>query len=436
MEPTAEMTIPNEAADAPPQRDAQSPAPRRRIAIVGHACSPYLGSEPGFTWKWSTHLARHHDVVCFCHPERRDDIEAELAARPIPNLRFVYVAVDWRFDVWKPDAGERGIRLHYALWQRQVVREVMREHQRQPLDLVHHVSWGSLNQPPVLWKTGLPFVWGPVGGGQTWPTAFIEYAGSALHEHLRRFAVTAARCNPAIIRAARRADLIFATNRETADLVRRAGGRRVEILLDSGMTVVDPAEYPRDRATGVPFTVLWAGRLEPRKGLPLALEAMARLRDRNVRLLVAGDGPQKSQIEQMLDSLQLRDRVTLLGQVPYREMSRLFAESDAFLFTSLRDSMGSVVLEAMSTGLPVIAMDHQGAAIAITDETGIKIPVTTPPDAIGHIAAAIAKLADDPALRQRIRKALFEHAADNTWARRAEKMTGWYEEVLRAHRSV
>lgn len=98
--------------------------------------------------------------------------------------------------------------------------------------------------------------------------------------------------------------------------------------------------------------------------------------------------------------------------------------------------MGSVVLEAMSTGLPVIAMDHQGAAIAITDETGIKIPVTTPPDAIGHIAAAIAKLADDPALRQRIRKALFEHAADNTWARRAEKMTGWYEEVLRAHRSV
>lgn len=422
-------------SDAPP-REGEGHAPRRRIAIVGHACSPYLGSEPGFTWKWATNLTRFHNVVVFCHPEYRRHIDEEIAKHPNPSLQFEFVTVQSRLDRWKPGESERGIRLHYALWQKQVAAAVAEYHRRQPLELVHHVSWGSLNQPPLLWRTGLPFVWGPVGGGQTWPTAFLQYAGSKLKERLRTMAVAASRFNPAIIRCAQRADLVCATNRETADILRRCGAKRVELLLDSGIIPVDPADYPRDRAPDAPFYVLWAGRLEPRKGLALALEAFARLNDRNIRMRIAGDGPQRPVIESLIAHLNLGTRVEMLGQVPYKQMAGLFADSDVFLFTSLRDSMGSVVLEAMSTGLPVIALDHQGAAVAITDETGIRIPVRSPQQVISDIAAAIETLAKQPELRRAKRDALIARAADNSWAQRAQKMVAWYEEILSAHRAV
>lgn len=433
--------------------DPAGSATRRRIALVGHACSPYLGSEPGFTWKWATNLARLHAVTCFCHPEHRSDIEKALQSWPgemaraedaasagpqpapveaaVPP-RFVFVGLDPQRDPWKPAAGEKGIRLHYARWQHRVMDAVLAEHRRTPFDLVHHVSWGSLNQPPQLWRTGLPFVWGPIGGGQSWPEAFIDYADSKLRERLRRWVVRSARFNPAVVRCARSADLVLATNHETAAIVRRAGARRVEMLLDSGFALADPGQYARQRPADAPFTLLWAGRLEPRKGLLLGLEALAQLNRPDIRLLIAGDGPQRPQIEAAIDRLHLRDRALLLGQVPYAQMTQRFAESDAFLFTSLRDSMGSVVLEAMSAGLPVICLDHQGVAVAVSAETGIKVPVTTPQQVIAGLADAIARLADDPNLCKRLGDNVRAAAADNTWPRRAEKVSRWYEEVLHA----
>lgn len=409
-------------------------APRRRIAVVGHACSPYLGSEPGFTWKWSTHLAAHHEVYAFVHPEHRDDIEAEMQKHPIPGLHWIFVDVDHPLDYWQPNTNERGIRLHYMLWQRNVVKAVADQHQQTPFDIVHHVSWGSLNQPPLLWKTGIPFVWGPIGGGQTWPTQFLQYAGSRMREKMRTAMVRWSHLNPSIRRAASRAALVCATNRETAALLTRAGAGRVELLLDSGIFPVE-GDFERKRPPGTPMTVLWAGRLEPRKALPLALEAMTRIKQ-PVRMLVAGDGPERRALEEMVQRLGLSEKVNVLGQVPYKQMFDLFAQSDVFLFTSLRDSMGSVVLEAMSTGLPVVALDHQGAAVAVTPETGIKVAVTNPQQTVADLAEAIDRLAADPALRRQKSEAVIASSSDNTWVRRAEKMSQWYEEVLRANRRV
>ena len=94
---------------------------RRRVALIGHACSPIMGSEPGFTWNWAAHLSDRHDVTVFAHPVFRDAVEAELQQRPREHLRFVWVTLD-RFDPWDDARGERGIRLHYNLWQRKLLK--------------------------------------------------------------------------------------------------------------------------------------------------------------------------------------------------------------------------------------------------------------------------------------------------------------------------
>jgi glycosyltransferase involved in cell wall biosynthesis len=421
-----------ELLDPPPP--AAPAGPRLRVALVGHACSPVLGSEPGLTWNWGKHLAADHDVTVFCHPQYRADTDAYLAANPVDNLRFVWVDTDTRLDPWDPAKGEKGLRLHYALWQRRVLAAVRRDHARRALDLVHHVCWGSLNQPPRLWKIGVPFVWGPVGGGQTWPKAFLSYADSARKEQLRAAAVWSTHFNPAIRAAAKKSALVLAKNPETARVLLKLGAPRAEVYFDNGITASAVEDYaPRNNAA---LELLWAGRLEARKGLPIALEAVAKLTDIPVRLRIAGDGPEKSACEALAAKLNLGQRVEFLGKVPWPQMPDLFRTSDAFLFTSLRDATGSVVLEAMAKGVPAITLDHQGIGAFVTDHNGLKVPLTTPAATVDGFAAAVRALAGDGALRERLSRGALATAAGQTWERRALRMSEFYREVVRAHRAV
>src|SRR4030095_7256423 len=78
------------------------------------------------------------------------------------------------------------LRIHYMVWQRAVVREAARQHRRYQFDLVHHLSWGTISAPPLLWRLPIPLVWGPVGGAQTAPRAYRRYFGSAWRDELLR----------------------------------------------------------------------------------------------------------------------------------------------------------------------------------------------------------------------------------------------------------
>ena len=182
--------------------------------------------------------------------------------------------------------------------------------------------------------------------------------------------------------------------------------------------------------------MFWAGRCEPRKGLPLVLEAMAKVPDAKIRLTCAGDGPLRQAWTDRARELGLAERVEFLGMVPWTRMSELFLSHDVFLFPSLRDSQGTVILEAMARGLPLIALDHQGVAKVLPDNAGIKVPVTDPAATIDGLAKAMRRLADEPELRRTMGQAASACAAGQTWDKKVVQMNRWYEEVVRAHRGV
>jgi glycosyltransferase involved in cell wall biosynthesis len=118
-------------------------------------------------------------------------------------------------------------------------------------------------------------------------------------------------------------------------------------------------------------------------------------------------------------------------------MREAFLGAHAFVFTSLRDSFGTVVLEAMAHGLPVVTLDHQGVGTFLPEAAAIKVPVTTPEDTVRLLAEAIDRLAADEALRLRMAQAAWRFAQAERWDRRAERMLALYEEVLsHAHRRV
>ena len=403
-----------------------------RILLVGHGCHPSLGSEPGLTWNWAWHLSSKHQVCVITHPWSREAVENYLEKHPNPNLHFSWVNLPSRWDPWNPARGERGLRLHYVFWQRAAFRKAQDLHQQYLFDLAHHVCWGTLGAPPLLWRLPIPFVWGPIGGGQSAPTKFLPYFG------LRRFGEIARKARiefsvrmPFVRKAARNSALVFATNRETAACLEKAGARRVIPFLDNGVPAQTMLARPPDRSYSTSSCeLLWVGRLELRKALPLALKALAAVSPEvEIKLTIAGDGPERASSEQLVQRLGLGNRVRFLGWVPHEEMSKLFSAADVFLFTSLRDALGSVVLEAMAYALPLITLNHQGVGTFVPEQASIKVPVENPEDTVRSLAEAIALLANNPALRQRKGEAAFRFAESQRWDRRAEEMNRWYEEV-------
>ena len=223
--------------------------------------------------------------------------------------------------------------------------------------------------------------------------------------------------------------LILVVNYETERLLRAVGAKDVHLFLDAGVPRGFGLLAPPEPQMKEGFTLLWAGRLEPRKALPLALEALAQVRD-PVHLVVAGDGPMRETWRRYARELGVQERVTFLGMVSREEMIRLFQNVDAFIFTSLRDTFGSVVLEAMAFGLPVIVPDHQGVGAFVPANAGIKVPVSTPELTVRGFAEAIERLYKDYDLRFSLARGAWASAQEHRWERKVERMLELYEKIL------
>jgi len=97
---------------------------------------------------------------------------------------------------------------------------------------------------------------------------------------------------------------------------------------------------------------------------------------------------------------------------------------------SLHDSGGWVCLEAMAAGRPVICLDLGGPALQVTQETGIKVPAISPDQAIRDLAAAMVKLATDPALRARMGQAARPRVREHfNWDKKCDFMMRIYRSV-------
>jgi glycosyltransferase involved in cell wall biosynthesis len=402
-----------------------------RVLIVAHAICPGVGSEPGNGWNWAAHIAAYHDVWVLAHPQYRRQTEEELAKGQHPRLRVQWASVPKPVDPWNPLNGDRHIRLHYLLWQRTVLREAALLHARHRFDLVHHVSWNTISAPPALTQLPVPFIWGPVGGGQTANPAFREYFGSSwARERLRSLRVNCLRLLPGMRRTAKNSSLVIAVNRETYGILRDRGATRMKMYLDCGIESKYLPANPPKRPVRDTFVLQWTGRIEPNKALPLALQAVATVKDLPVRLVVSGDGL-RSEAEQLARDLGIEEAVTFTGLLPRPKVMEMLQNADAFLFTSLRDTSGTVVLEAMSQGLPVITLDHQGVGTHLPSEAAIKAPVISPPETVAKLGGAIRFLATNPEACRRMGDAAWAYAGTQTWESRARQMSSWYEDVLR-----
>ena len=161
---------------------------RLKVLISAYACEPGKGSEPGVGWNVAREMAKHHDIWVLTRANNRPAIEAELAENPVPGLHFAYYDLPRWAKWWK--RGGRGVQLYYYLWQLGAYRVARRLHREVGFDLAHHVTFVKYWAPSLVSRLPVPFVWGPVGGGESAPKAFWDDFGpeGRRYERLRELA--------------------------------------------------------------------------------------------------------------------------------------------------------------------------------------------------------------------------------------------------------
>jgi len=301
------------------------------IVLVAFACDPTRGSEPGFGWAWAEALAkRGHTVEVLTHP--RDDNARHIMRRveelgPVgrrihAHLVPVPPSPSWAGLLPSPLRGMAAEFLRYGGWQRCALEYALGQGFDRA-DVVHHVSYGSLEGGCALHRLGPPLVFGPVGGGQTAPHSHRRYLGGAYWQEALRTVLwvrTLSR-RPSCRATLRAAAVVLATNRDTERLARYLGRADACLILADGIndSLIQDAMTGKPTSHAGPRTILWVGNLIPRKAPELALRAIAHLRDEipEARLVIVGDGPLRPELQRLAVSLGVADSVGFRGRLPW-----------------------------------------------------------------------------------------------------------------------
>jgi len=298
------------------------------------------------------------------------------------------------------------------------------------VDIVHQPGPVSPQFPSALTGLGAPLVIGPMNGGMDYPPAFARDYSQGSQAVVRVARAVSGLANR-IWPGKREAALLLAANERTRNgLPAAVDPARVELLVDNGvdLDLWSPPETARD----APPTFVFVGRLIWLKAVDLLIEAFGRLR-RPARLLIIGDGPDRTRLEQAAKAGAHPDRpVEFAGFRPHAEIRDALARATALVLPSLRESGGAVILEAFACRTPAIATDWGGPTDYVTPETGVLVAPTDRESFIAGLAEAMERFAADPdAAAAMGRTARAKVEAEYAWSAKARAMAEIYARLAR-----
>jgi glycosyltransferase involved in cell wall biosynthesis len=178
-----------------------------------------------------------------------------------------------------------------------------------------------------------------------------------------------------------------------------------------------------------PLRVVTVGRLAVEKNVSLVVDSVAALVDRDrldVQLEIVGEGPTRSEVAERIAQHGLESRVRMVGRLDGSALVAAYDRSDLFVMTSLSESFGIVLIEAMARGVPVIAPDIAGVRDVVIDGvTGLLVDHT-----VDSVRAAVLRVVNDAALRKHLVDGARSHVTQYRWPEIACRCAALYEEVL------
>jgi glycosyltransferase involved in cell wall biosynthesis len=367
-----------------------------KILLSAYACEPGKGSEPEVGWQWATGLAKHASVTVVTRANNKASLDAALtssALRTGSQPEFIYYDLPEIFLRLKSLG--LPMKIYYLLWQIGAARLIARLKDR--YDIVQHLTFNAFALPGFLWFYHPAIVLGPLGGGMMTQWRHLRWfpPKSRIAEILRSVLVTLSAWSPTLWISCAFARLILVANEDTLQRIPRPFHFKTRRILETAC----PTATESGRLEARPLNrFIWIGSLEPRKAPAIAVEALERVlrQGHKATLSIIGDGPLRESLKQMAIQRELTEAIQLRGKLTHEEALQALGEHSALLFSSVRDTSGNVVLEAMSRGLPVIAFNHQGIPEMLDDSCGYLVDTVDNGDEAGAFAKSITEIIRHP----------------------------------------
>lgn len=204
---------------------------------------------------------------------------------------------------------------------------------------------------------------------------------------------------------------------------------KIDVIPDG----LDLASFESTQRKANPKTVrcLAIGRLIPRKGFQFLIRALPQILDKvqhNFEIEIVGDGPYREELIGLAENLGVTSYVRFAGTVPYSELPQKYREADIFILPSLAEGMPLVVLEAMGTGLPIIASRVQGIdELVAEDGNGALFDAGD----VDGLANCLIKLINTGEKRIEMGKVSTEKVKPYDWKNIADTYLALYEDILK-----
>ena len=406
-----------------------------RVLACAFSCCPpgkpgFKGGEDLLGWNLLNQSARFNDVTVITSASNRPGIEAALKESRFENVSFCYLGLPAWLNWLLRFQGTH--QFYYWIWQIRAYFLARRLHREHKFQLFHHMTYANDWMASYIGAfLPVPYVRGPGGGAHRTPKGFEEeYQWSGrVWEKVRAIGQWIFRHDPVFRIGQNRASAILVCHEESATVLPKGAADKSQFFPVNGISSADLHVRPDEKSSVGKFRVLSAGSLIRVKGFGLAIKGFGKFAESNhdVEFNIFGGGPERAKLASMVNDLGLQSTVHILPPIPREDLLREMANHDVFLFPSLRDGGGGVVIEAMAMGSPVICLDTGGPGIHVTEDCGVKIGVSSPIQAVDEIAAALERLHQDEGLRRKLGRAAKDRAEQiYHWDRLGDRLLEFY----------
>lgn len=423
---------------------------RLKILISAYACNPLAPADsyPGediVGWNLVKELSKFHQLIVITRTYNKTNVEEALSTDTLKKIEFQYIKLPKFLKILRKNYF--GIRIYYWLWQINAYFEAQRLNKKQKFDIAHQITFNNDWMPSYIGAYfNIPFIWGPAGGGQKVPQAFACELSlkNKFKETTRSVFQEFWRLTPTRIIGIKKAKAVLVCNVETKEKVKKftknifdfpVNGISKEDLIPEGNSAKSQPQNPKSslKSSSPKFKVLYAGRFDPIKAIPLAVRAFAKFNKKHPDSIfeIIGDGPEKGRISREIEKIGIQKSINMISWLSRKELVKRMREANVFLFPSLRDGGGAVVVEAMASGLPVVCLDLAGPGFHIQDKWGIKIEAKNPEYVVIEMAKALEKLYLDNNLRKQMSINARRRAKEYySWDKLGERLQKIYKEAL------
>lgn len=389
------------------------------------------GGESGLGWNIILQISRFGEAFVLTDSGNRKEIEEKLKESALAGVNFYYISLPSFLNFTK-----KWIQIYAYLWQIKAYFFAKKLNNEKHFDLFHHLTYANDWMASYIGAfLPVPFVRGPGGGAQKVPSKFLSELSlnSRLAQYFRSFCQWILRHDPVFMIGRRKAKAILVCTQESKRAIPEKYKFKTVLFPVNGISKKD-FDNPADKKTSAgKFRVITAGKLIPIKGFGLAIKAFKIFNGRHPdsELVIVGDGPELANLKNLAGELKIGDNVLFKGWQPREELLQEVSLSDIFLFASLRDGGGAVVVEAMAASKPVVCLDIAGPGLHIDDRCGIKIKPENPEQAVKDMAEALGKLYLNKDLRLQLGAAAGEKAEKNyDWDKLGDKLNGIYKNIF------